>query len=452
MSRRAPTLRGRRSSAGVALLMVIASITILALVLIEFSGSARTHLSAGTNIRDDIRAQTAADTAMVLTRACLDPTAWGPMASMQSKLDLEKLCDMMLKIFTEGRLDLPIGGLSMELEGLEGTGMEKGVIEHFELRPEASFIGLAGLLCPGQRNNCEVQRSTIRMLRTVLCNPRINYIFDREQADGKSYTRADIIANLIDWMDPDDTRVQVDIFTGQVQDDLGEGEDSYYRDVQGDRYRSKDAPLDSIEELRLIRGINDELFFFLQNRVSVHASGKIDFNTASVQTIATILKSMNDRLTVLDGNSGEECADNSDERYAVEAQIERYAQLVVEARTMKSAFAMLGNAVKSADNAKQLVSDPVKVISPYIMMQSNQPDPTAAALQYLERKGWTLQDYTLAQQFGAAAANGFASLVKTESNLYRLRARARVGNITRTVFAVLKRDGKIIRTLYYREE
>lgn len=443
---------GRRRSAGMALLMVISAITILALVLMEFSGSTRTHLSAGTNIRDDIRAQTAADTAMVLTRACLDPAAWGPMASMQSKLDLEKLCHMMLKIFTEGRLDLPIGGLSMPLQGLEGTGLDKGEIEHFELRPEASFIGLAGLLCPGQRNNCEVQRSTIRMLRTVLCHPRINYIFEREQADGKSYSRAEIIGNIIDWMDPDDTRVQVDVFTGQVTDDAGEGEDSYYRDMEGDRYRVKDAPLDSIEELRLIRGINDELFFFLQNQVSVYASGKIDINTAPASTIATALKSMSNNLSNFDRNSGEECAENSENRTLLEAQIERYARLMVEARDIKGMLAMLGNAIKRPQDASALVQDPVKVIAPFIMMQSLGADPMQAQIDYLQRKGWDPNVYVALTQEFAPVAQPFQTLVKTESNLYRLRARARVGNITRTVFAVLKRDGKIIRTLYYREE
>ncbi len=443
---------GRQRSAGMALLMVISAITILALVLMEFSGSTRTHLSAGTNIRDDIRAQTAADTAMVLTRACLDPTAWGPMASMQSKLDLEKLCHMMLKIFTEGRLDLPIGGLSMPLEGLEGTGLDKGEIEHFELRPEASFIGLAGLLCPNETPICPVRRSTIRMLRTVLCHPRINYIFEREQADGRSYTRAEIIGNIIDWMDADDTRVQVDIFTGQVTDDVGEGEDSYYRDVTGDRYRSKDAPLDSIEELRLIRGINDELFFYLQNQVSVYASGKLDFNTAPASTIATALKSMSNTLTTFDRNSGDECAALDENRMLIEAQIQRYAALIVEARELKGMLAMLGNAVKRTQDATALVADPVQVMLPFLAMQSLGADPMQVQVDYLQRKGWDPNVYIALTAEMAPIAQAMPTLIKTESNLYRLRARARVGNITRTVFAVLKRDGKIIRTLYYREE
>ena len=66
-------IRGRKRQAGVALLLVISSVTILALVLLEFSSSARTHLQAGVNMRDEVRAVTMADTALTLTRACLDP-------------------------------------------------------------------------------------------------------------------------------------------------------------------------------------------------------------------------------------------------------------------------------------------------------------------------------------------------------------------------------------------
>ena len=144
--------------------------------------------------------------------------------------------------------------------------------------------------------------------------------------------------------------------------------------------------------------------------------------------------------------------DNSESRTILEAQIERYAQLMVEARNVKAMLAMLGQPIKSANDAAALVQDPVQVMAPIIMLQSNTPDPIQAQALYLQSKGWDPQTYIALTQEFAPVAQPFGALIKTESNLYRLRARARVGNITRTVFAVLKRDGKIIRTLYYREE
>ena len=43
----------------------------------------------------------------------------GTLSAFQDKVDLETLCGMMLNIFTRSRLDLPIGGLSLELQGIK---------------------------------------------------------------------------------------------------------------------------------------------------------------------------------------------------------------------------------------------------------------------------------------------------------------------------------------------
>ena len=92
----------------------------------------------------------------------------------------------------------------------------------------------------------------------------------------KPYTREEIIGNLVDWIDADDNRINYDPLTNQFTEGAGEGEDSYYSDLGGrERYRSKDAPFDSIEELRLIKGINDKIFNHLKGKVSVHSSGKL---------------------------------------------------------------------------------------------------------------------------------------------------------------------------------
>ena len=56
--------RTRSNQAGVALLMVITLVTVLALVLVEFSSSTRTHLQSSVNLRDEMRASTMAETAL----------------------------------------------------------------------------------------------------------------------------------------------------------------------------------------------------------------------------------------------------------------------------------------------------------------------------------------------------------------------------------------------------
>ena len=255
-------MRVERSQRGIALLMVVTTIAVLSIILLEFSMRSRLHLQSAANLRDQVRATTAADTALVLTRACLDPEAWGSLRSFQDNVDLESLCGMMLSIFTQSRLDLPVGGLSLELQGIQGIGLVGGHVE-LQMRSEESFIGLAGLHCDGRGSkgaNCSSRKTTARKLRAILCDHEVAEVFEEEQADGHKYTREEIIGNLVDWMDADDNRINYDPATNQFTEGT-ENEDSYYSDLPGQqRYRSKDAPFDSIEELRMIKGINEPIF------------------------------------------------------------------------------------------------------------------------------------------------------------------------------------------------
>jgi hypothetical protein len=89
MMARHPSSRGERGASprrhgnrggqgGVALLIAVTTIAVMSIVLLEFSATARTHLTSGLNQRDELRASTLADTALVMTRACLDSKAGGP--------------------------------------------------------------------------------------------------------------------------------------------------------------------------------------------------------------------------------------------------------------------------------------------------------------------------------------------------------------------------------------
>jgi hypothetical protein len=207
----------------VALLMVITSIAILAIIVVEFANAARTHLDQGLNLRDEARATALADTALVMTRACLDKEIWGPAGAFTSKLDMERVCNIVLGIFARGRVDVPGVGLSMELPGVQGIGIEKGEIEEIKLVSEGSAIGLAGLRCPslaaaavtgdtsvaqqpGQAT-CPSRTMTANLLRNLLCDGSLNDVFEKEHEDGHRYTREDVITNLVDWVDPDDNKI-----------------------------------------------------------------------------------------------------------------------------------------------------------------------------------------------------------------------------------------------------
>jgi general secretion pathway protein K len=90
--------------------------------------------------------------------------------------------------------------------------------------------------------------------------------------------KPEIVDALIDWIDTDDA------VTGS-----GGAEDEYYTDAG---YRAKNGPLDSVDELLLVKGFDKELLFEkrLADFVTVaQTDGKINVNTAPVETLLAVL-------------------------------------------------------------------------------------------------------------------------------------------------------------------
>ena len=446
------SIQGKQKSrsSGIALLMVISAVSILLLVVLEFSNSTRTHLEAGINLRDEMRANVMADTALVMSRACLDQKAWGNLAALQNKLDMQRLCDLLLGIFIRGSVDLPLGGLSVDLEGIEGIGFSKGEIEELSLVPEESFIGLAGLSCQSRADiACGTRVATIRKLRSLLCDPQIAHVFEHEQADGKKYTRAEIIGNLIDWVDIDDNRINIDQTNWSIAEGSGEGEDAYLRDSEN-RYRSKDAPFDSIEELRLVRGMSDELFDFIKDKISVHASNQVNVNNASAEVISTLLQAYAPGFERVEVNA---CGEESETSEYTRVLFKNYARLIVDVRQTKQMIptSMLSKPFKTAAAFINVAKDPLTALEGYLNTLGLLGGQTMDRQQILVmRYGFPPGAYEAISR--DINWKDLQSSIGTENNLFRLRVKGRVGDMTRSLFAILKRDGQTVRTLYYRED
>ena len=459
------------SESGIALLIALTAITVLSMVVVDFSRQSSLHLNEGTYIRDEVRANILADTALDMTRACLDRKAWGSLGAFQSMVNLEQLCNMMLGIFIRGNIDLPVGGLSVPLDGVDGIKLHQGEVDEVEIKPEASFIGLVGLACPppnlalieeqqkqvqarqmrqaqpgSNPLNCPQRVGTVRKLRSLFCDPSIAHVFETEQPDGQRYTRADVIGNLIDWVDPDDNRVNIDQYTWTIQEGAGEGEDSYYRDGD-ERYRSKDSMFDSIEELRLVKGVSDELYFFLKDRVSVHASDKINMNTASAEVFAALLQAHTQRFQMTESYA---CGEESQTADMGRDLFMRYARMIIDARTVLQFNKMmsgnfLGQVFKTPQSFLSIAQDPMRMIMSSGMGQMVDPlmilmtryQMTDLQYQFIQND---VQWPQLIQSLGI------------KDKLFRLTVNGKLGEMTRKITAVLKQDGEVVRTLYYREE
>jgi len=80
---------------------------------------------------------------------------------------------------------------------------------------------------------------------------------------------------VVDWIDNDDTPR------------VGGAESAYYESLPYP-HRAKNDLFDTVEELRLVRGITSEVFEILRPFVTVHSSGKVNLNTAPKQILMSL--------------------------------------------------------------------------------------------------------------------------------------------------------------------
>jgi general secretion pathway protein K len=166
-----------------------------------------------------------------------------------------RFANMVLKPFANfknSRSDAESAGFDLDLA--EGLGETGGT---FEILATAEN-GKLNVNHPRLRND-EMSRMTVAApLYRLMANPRFDPLFSQFDEKGRMSTRMDVVANIIDWWDIEDQRTDYDPTMGTIQSSGGEDAD-YYRD-QTEPYLIKNAPFDTLEELRLVRGITDDVW------------------------------------------------------------------------------------------------------------------------------------------------------------------------------------------------
>jgi general secretion pathway protein K len=115
---------------------------------------------------------------------------------------------------------------------------------------------------------------------------RLIDLLNQEQT-GHSHIGYSLVPSIIDWTDSDD---QVTCLPFIWQENLG-AESSYYSKLQVP-YGCKNAPLDTTEELLLVKGITQEVFDRICDYVTVYGDGRININSASRQVIECLSEKM----------------------------------------------------------------------------------------------------------------------------------------------------------------
>lgn len=291
VARRVP----REKREGIALLIAMGAIAILTIMVADLHETTGTGYAVAVSQRDGLRAEMLARSGLDLTRLLvaqepairrtLAPLLQNvPIGGLPPQLPVWNIANSVLAPFCdyEGVTE----GSSIDFNSTQGLGDLPGRCEIVAVA-ENSKINLGDPLHFNDDSARRVVAMQVFALMGGYQSPSpYDPLFQRLDAEGKFSTRLDIVSSLVDWWDADGQRTTFDPGANTVA--VSGSEDNVYTQYE-DRYTIKNAPFDSIEEIRLVRGVTDDFWAtFVEpdaedprtRIVTIYGSGRINPNDA----------------------------------------------------------------------------------------------------------------------------------------------------------------------------
>lgn len=295
-----------KSERGVALMIVMAVIAVLMTVVVDFQYNSRVNLQIAANERDALRAFYLARSAVNMSRLVLH---------------LQKQVDMMMQnIPFKVRLWelIPIeSDLAKAIAGVGEEGWEDGVEEEEDRQGEllsgtgfdafklggtkgfGDFEGSFSAQIEDENRKINVNRlagtrsfsyPVAIQLLAQWSNPHYDTIFESPDASGSYGDRMEVLMALRDWIDADDQingfdpANPVDPF---IPSSAG-AEDARYNSLEPP-YENKNAKFDTVEELRMVKGVGDDFMEAFGGQLTVYPVERINVATAPIVQIAMLI-------------------------------------------------------------------------------------------------------------------------------------------------------------------
>jgi general secretion pathway protein K len=152
--------------------------------------------------------------------------------------------------------------IGINTAGIKGLGLQSG---HFdaEITPEDGKIDIncgSGVPNADAKNR---QLTVFRLLNALLYSPRFDKLFSEADSTGNFAARTEVARAIIDWADMDDQ---------MFSPEGGGGSEDYRYDAREDRYRAHDNSYDTVEEVKMVRGVSDGFMEAFQPYLTVYSS------------------------------------------------------------------------------------------------------------------------------------------------------------------------------------
>lgn len=322
--------RGRggivRGERGVALIMVTAVIAILTAVAVEFTYRERVNMHLAANARDELRAHYLAESAVNLSRLVLsfqsqvDQLGAGMSQMLSGALSQNP---QLAQLAGSAGIDPSmLAGLAGGAAGAGGQGGQGGGLglRLWELVPvDCGMVQMVAALGAGQtevnenldpnapqltpfgdfQGGCHAEitdedskinvnqldglgrqvQTAILSLVSLMQDPRYDFLFEEENSHGLRLTRPEMLVALRDYIDRNEVQeTLMQDAQGLPELVAGAGDEGYYYSRYEPRYKPKNAPLDSLDELYQVAGVGDYFMSAFGDRLTVYTDKNAKLN------------------------------------------------------------------------------------------------------------------------------------------------------------------------------
>ena len=294
-----PPARRRGDRRGIALIVVVATVMFLTALVTDISFGARVRFLAAAHERDEAKSYWLAQTGVAIYRLVLMGDRQMQGNQMVSQMlggvtlwqSIPFINTGLLRMFAAGGGDVE----EDDVEAYAQTGQVSEEVEaesredttHFGNRNFLDFDGdfsaeIKGEEC-GINVNAMASRSSTTRPSDTATGKQILGLMTGEENDqwlrDRNLDKYDLVDNLGDWIDADTL----------VASGKGGYEDDFYNSLPSP-YVAKNARFDTIQEIRLVEGWQDEVFDRWGSSLTIYGSGKVNISCADDTVLAGLIK------------------------------------------------------------------------------------------------------------------------------------------------------------------
>jgi general secretion pathway protein K len=282
--------------------MVLTSVAILSVLLADMHESTGTAYAVSMSQRDRLRAEYMAKSGLNLTRLLVstEPQIRQTVAPIYQmlvgrpppQLPVWMFASEVLQPFCDyERAQQSLQNTGLAVSAIEGLGDTHGTCEINALAENSKINVNDPLNLDGNRARRSIAMQMFALTGGYQTESPYDPLFNQPDSDGIQTSRLELISALIDWWDQDTQLTAFDPGQGQVSQ--GGAEDNVYQRLD-DPYKTKNAPFDSLDEVRLVRGVTDDLWAtFIQpnpndpesRAITIYGSGSVNPNEAPPEVL-----------------------------------------------------------------------------------------------------------------------------------------------------------------------